>query len=240
MIGLFCFVLAVPGLPTQVEGFDLRLENAVLLSTSVDCLAAQGLQWVASGSPTMIACSLSSWYRWVFHQSCRVSHHHPARKPSCVGTEPAFRWLLGVRKSHPRGGAIADRTRSWRVLIRRNERRKSALGGGATHSRANCSKLGFDGRAESRASAKYIVKRPGGRQAPGGGRDLSLHKPRRQTLPAMDFVRCSNHSVFELLYAFVVVRLDRRDLHLASNVNSKSNGPEWVWPRQIIEAFPWG
>ena len=43
---------------------------------------------VASGSRTMIACSLSSCIVG-FHQSCRFSQSSGPR-PSCVGTEPAF------------------------------------------------------------------------------------------------------------------------------------------------------
>jgi hypothetical protein len=41
---------------------------------------------------------------------------------------------------------------------------------------------------------------------------------------------------FNLLYAFVIVRLDRRDL-VWINVTANPT-PEWV-ARQITEAFPW-
>jgi hypothetical protein len=41
---------------------------------------------------------------------------------------------------------------------------------------------------------------------------------------------------FDLLYAFVVVRLDRRDL-VWTNVTANPTA-EWV-ARQITEAFPW-
>ena len=42
--------------------------------------------------------------------------------------------------------------------------------------------------------------------------------------------------VFDLLYAFVIVRLDRRDL-VWINVTANPTA-EWV-ARQITEAFPW-
>ena len=41
---------------------------------------------------------------------------------------------------------------------------------------------------------------------------------------------------FDLLYAFVIVRLDRRDL-VWINVTTNPT-PEWI-ARQITEAFPW-
>ena len=44
------------------------------------------------------------------------------------------------------------------------------------------------------------------------------------------------HSGFDLLYAYVIVRLDRRDL-VGINVTANPTA-EWV-ARQIAEAFPW-
>jgi transposase InsO family protein len=54
--------------------------------------------------------------------------------------------------------------------------------------------------------------------------------------PVIPIVTSSNRAGFELLYAFVIVRLDRRDM-VWINVTANPTA-EWV-ARQITEAFPW-
>ena len=54
--------------------------------------------------------------------------------------------------------------------------------------------------------------------------------------PAMDLFVAPTIG-FDLLYAFVIVRLDRRDL-IWINVTANPTA-EWV-ARQITKAFPWG
>jgi len=62
---------------------------------------------------------------------------------------------------------------------------------------------------------------------------LSFETTRRTLLPWI----CSlSRRGFDLLYAFVIVRLDRRDL-VWVNVTTNPTA-EWI-SRQIIEAFPW-
>jgi hypothetical protein len=56
----------------------------------------------------------------------------------------------------------------------------------------------------------------------------------RRTLPAMDLFVVPTIG-FKLLYAFVIVRLNRRDL-VWINVTTNPNA-EWI-ARQITEAFP--
>jgi hypothetical protein len=90
-------------------------------------------------------------------------------------------------------------------------------------------KLGFEVAQSS--VAKYMVKRPG-RPGQGWLTFLRNHAP---DIAAMDLFVVPTTG-FDLLYAFVVVRLDRRDL-VWINV-TRNPTAEWV-ARQITEAFPW-
>jgi hypothetical protein len=90
-------------------------------------------------------------------------------------------------------------------------------------------KLGFEIAQSS--VAKYMVKR---RAPPSQGWRTFLrnHAP---DIAAMDLFVVPTIG-FDLLYAFVIVRLDRRDL-VWINVTANPTA-EWV-ARQITEAFPW-
>ncbi len=90
-------------------------------------------------------------------------------------------------------------------------------------------KLGFDVAQSS--VAKYMVKRSGP-PSHGWHTFLRNHAP---DIAAMDLFVVPTIG-FSLLYAFVVVRLDRRDL-VWVNVTTKPTA-EWV-ARQLTEAFPW-
>jgi hypothetical protein len=90
-------------------------------------------------------------------------------------------------------------------------------------------KLGF---AIAQSSvAKYMVKRRG-RPSQGWRTFLRNHAP---DIAAMDLFVVPTVG-FDLLYAFVIVHLDRRDL-VWINVTANPTA-EWV-ARQITEAFPW-
>ena len=89
-------------------------------------------------------------------------------------------------------------------------------------------KLGFEIAQSS--VAKYMVKRRGP-PSQGWRTFLRNHAP---DIAAMDLFVVPTIG-FDLLYAFVVVRLDRRDL-VWINVTANPTA-EWV-ARQITEAFP--
>jgi transposase InsO family protein len=90
-------------------------------------------------------------------------------------------------------------------------------------------KLGF---AVAQSSvAKYMVKRRGP-PSQGWRTFLRNHAP---DIAAMDLFIVPTLG-FDLLYAFVIVRLDRRDL-VWINVTANPTS-EWI-ARQITEAFPW-
>src|SRR5664279_5150273 len=90
-------------------------------------------------------------------------------------------------------------------------------------------KLGFSVAQSS--VAKYMVKRRG----PPSQGWLTFLRNHAPDIAAMDLFVVPTIG-FDLLYAFVVVRLDRRDL-VWINV-TRNPTAEWV-ARQITEAFPW-
>src|SRR5229473_3367151 len=170
----------------------------------------------------MIAGSLSSCIAG-FHQSCRFSRSSAPRR-SCVGTGPAFA-ATGVGS---RADGVGDRrsTRSW-VLIRRISVENPLWGAPRIH--GELLKLGFEVAQSS--VAKYMVKHRGS-PSQGWRTFLRNHAP---DIAAMDLFVVPTIS-FRMLYGFVIVRLDRRDL-VWINVTTNPTA-EWV-ARQITEAFPW-
>jgi transposase InsO family protein len=129
-------------------------------------------------------------------------------------------------KSNLRGGRPRIDT-ELRVLIRRISVENPLWGAPRIH--GELLKLGFEVAQSS--VAKYMAKR---REPPSQGWRTFLrnHAPE---IAAMDFFVVPTIG-FDLLYALVIVRLDRRDL-IWINVTANPTA-EWV-ARQITEAFPW-
>jgi hypothetical protein len=138
-----------------------------------------------------------------------------------AGFRRYWRW-----KSCPRGGRPQINT-ELRALIRQMSIDNSLWGAPRIH--GELLKLGFE-LAQS-SVAKYMVKRRGP-PSQGWRTFLRNHAP---DIAAMDLFVVPTIG-FDLLYAFVIVRLDRRDL-VWINV-TKNPTAEWV-ARQITEAFPW-
>jgi hypothetical protein len=90
-------------------------------------------------------------------------------------------------------------------------------------------KLGF--QVAQSSVAKHIVKRRGP-PSHGWSTFLRNHAP---DIAAMDLFVVPTLG-FDLLYAFVIVRLDRRDL-VWINVTTKPTA-QWI-ARQLTEALPW-
>jgi len=151
-------------------------------------------------------------------------YHRPARnaRPLASGR---FSLLLAW-KSRSSGGQPRIDT-ELRVLIRRISIENPLWGAPRIH--AELLKLGFEVAQSS--VAKYMVKR---REPPSQGWRTFLrnHAPE---IAAMDFFVVPTIG-FDLLYAFVIVRIDSRDLAWI-NVTANPTA-EWV-ARQITEAFPW-
>src|SRR6266849_4818797 len=114
-----------------------------------------------------------------------------------------------------------------RALIRQMSAENPLWGAPRIH--GELLKLGFDVAQSS--VAKYMVKRCGP-PSQGWRTFLRNHAP---DIAAMDLFVVPTIG-FRMLYGFVILRLDRRDLVLI-NVTPNPTA-EWV-ARQITEAFPW-
>ena len=149
-----------------------------------------------------------------------------------VRPETVVRWhRAGFRcywrwKSRPRGGRPQIEG-ELRALIRQMSIDNPLWGAPRIH--GELLKLGFEVAQSS--VARYMVKR---RRPPsqGWGTFLRNHAP---DIAAMDLFVVPTIG-FRLLYAFVIIRLGRRDL-VWVNVTANPTA-EWI-ARQITEAFPW-
>jgi transposase InsO family protein len=150
-------------------------------------------------------------------------HDHPPRDARALA--PGGLSLLLALEVAGTGRAAANRV--GRVLIRRMSIENPLWGAPRIH--GELLKLGFEVAQSS--VAKYMVKRRGP-PSQGWRTFLRNHAP---DIAAMDL--CIVPTIgFDLLYAFVIVRPDRRDL-VWINVTTNPTA-EWI-ARQITEAFPW-
>jgi transposase InsO family protein len=149
-----------------------------------------------------------------------------------VQPETIVRWhRAGFRcywrwKSRSRGGR-PQISAELRALIRQMSIENPLWGAPRIH--GELLKLGFEVGQSS--VAKYVVKRRGP-PSQGWRTFLRNHGP---DIAAMDLFVVPTVA-FKLLYAFVIVRLDRREL-IWINV-TQSPTAEWI-ARQLTEAFPW-
>jgi transposase InsO family protein len=149
-----------------------------------------------------------------------------------IRPETLLRWhRAGFRrywcwKSRPFGGRPQINP-ELRALIRRMSVENPLWGAPRIH--GELLKLGFEVAQSS--VAKYMVKRRGP-PSQGWRTFLCNHVPE---VAAMDLFVVPTIG-FDLLYAFIIIRLDRRDL-VWINVTTNPTA-EWI-ARQITEAFPW-
>jgi transposase InsO family protein len=218
MIGLLHFVLAVLASPFKSK-LRLEAENAVL---------RHQLNVVRRRLPGRVR--LTNHDRWFFIQLYRW---FPSilQVLTIIRPETLVRWHRAGfrcywRWKSPQGGRPQIDTKL-RVLIRRMSMENPLWGAPRIH--GELLKLGFEVAQSS--VAKYMVKRRGP-PSQGWRTFLRNHAP---DIAAMDLFVVPTLG-FDLLYAFVIVRLDRRDL-VWINVTANPTA-EWV-ARQITEAFPW-
>jgi len=219
MIGLLCFVLAVLASPFKSK-LRLEAENAVLRHQLI--VLRRRLQGRVR---------LTNHDRWFFVQLYRW---FPSilQVLTIIRPETLVRWhRIGFRcywrwKSRPLGGRPPI-DMELRVLIRRMSIENPLWGASRIH--GELLKIGFEVAQSS--VAKYMVKRRGP-PSQGWRTFLRIHAP---DIAAMDLFVVPTIG-FDLLYAFVIVRLDRRDL-VWINVTTNPTA-EWI-ARQITEAFPW-
>src|SRR6266850_4863661 len=219
MIGLLCFVLTVLALPFKSK-LRLEAENAVLRH-QLNVLRRRPHGRVR----------LTNHDRWFFIQLYRW---FPAIQKvlTIIWPETLVRWhRAGFRgywrwKSRPQGGRPQIDT-ELRVLIRRMSTENPLWGAPRIH--GELLKLGFEVAQSS--VAKYMVKRHG----TPNQRWRTFLRNHAAEIAAMDLFVVPTIG-FDLLYAFVIVRLDRRDL-VWINVTTNPTA-DWI-ARQMTEAFPW-
>jgi hypothetical protein len=218
MIGLLCFVLAVLASPFKSK-LRLQAENAVLRHQLIVVRRRlPGRVRLANHDRRF----LTQLYRW-FPSILQVL---PIIRPETLvrwhraGFRCYWRW-----KSCPLGGRPRIDT-ELRALIRQMSMENPLWGAPRIH--GELLKLGVEVAQSS--VAKYMVKRRGP-PSQGWRTLLRNHAP---DIAAMDLFVVPTIG-FDLLYAFVIIRLDRRDL-VWTNVTANP-AAEWV-ARQITEAFP--
>ena len=152
------------------------------------------------------------------------SHDYPSRDPRALASCGLSLLLAG--KSRSLGGRPQIET-DLRALIWRMSVENPLWGAPRIH--GELLKLGFEVAQSS--VAKYMIKR---RWPPSQGWRTFLrnHAP---DIAAMDSFVVPTIG-FKLLYGFVIIRLDRRDL-VWINVTTNPTA-NWI-ARQITEAFPW-
>ena len=153
------------------------------------------------------------------------SHDHKARDARALA-QGRISALLGLEIAST-GRAAASRDGAARALIRQISIENPLWGAPRIH--GELLKLGFFVGQSS--VAKYMVKRHGP-PSQGWRTFLRNHAP---DIAAMDLFVVPTIG-FDLLYAFIIVRLERRELVWINVTAAPTAG--WV-ARQITEAFPW-
>src|SRR3984957_6532140 len=219
MFGLLCFVLAVL---TSSFKWKLRLEaeNAVLRHQLIVLRRRLNGRVRLSNHDRCFFIQLYRWFPSIL-QVLTIIRPETLVRWHRAGFRCYWRW-----KSRPQGGQPQIDT-ELRVLIQRMSVENPLWGAPRIH--GELLKLGFEVAQSS--VAKDMAKRRGP-PSQGWRTFLRNHAP---DIAAMDLFVVPTIG-FDLLYVFVIVRLDRRDL-VWINVTAHPTA-EWV-ARQITEAFPW-
>jgi hypothetical protein len=207
MIGLFCFVLAVLASPFKSKS-RLEAENAVLRRQVIVLQRRVRGRAQATNNDRWFFVQL---YRW-FPSILTVV--------TIVRTETLVRWhRAGFRyywrwKSNSRGGRPRIETQL-RAMIRQMSTENQLWGAPRIH--GELLKLGFS--VAQSTVAKYMVMRRGP-PTQGWRAFLRNHAP---DMAAMDLFVVPTIG-FKLLYGFVIVRIDRRDLGWINGHNRPDGG----------------
>src|ERR1700739_2163121 len=219
MIGLLCFVLAVLAAPVKSK-MRLEAENAVLRHQLTVLRRRLKGRVRLTNNDRWFLVVLYRWFPSIL-QVLTVIRPDTLIRWHRSGFRGYWRW-----KSRPVGGRPQIEA-GLRALIRRMSMDNPLWGAPRIH--GELLKLGFEVAQSS--VAKYMVKRRG----PPSQEWRTFLRNHAPEIAAMDFFVGPTIG-FDLLYAFVIVRIDRRDL-VWVNV-TKNPTAEWV-ARQITEAFPW-
>src|SRR6516164_1596991 len=219
MIGLFYFVLAVLASPLKSR-VRVEAENAVLRYQLIVLKRSRRGRVRLTNHDRLFFIQLYRWFPSIL-QAVTIIRPETLVRWHRAGFRGYWRW-----KSRPLGGRPQIGP-ELRVLIQRMSRENPLWGAPRIH--GELLKLGFEVAQSS--AAKYMVKRRGP-PSQGWRTFLRNHAP---GIAAMDLFVVPTIG-FKLLYAFVILRLDRRNL-VWIDVTAHPTA-DWV-ARQITEAFPW-
>ena len=219
MIGLWCFILAVLASPFKSKT-RLEAENAALRHQLIVLRRKMKGRAQLTNNDRWFFIQMYRWFPsilevFVIIRPETLVHWHRA------GFRRYWRW-----KSRSPGGRPQIET-ELRALIRRMSVENPLWGAPRIH--GELLKLGFEVAQSS--VAKYMVKRRG----PPSQQWRTFLRNHAPDIAAMDLFVVPTIG-FDLLYAFVIIRLDRREL-VWINVTTNPTA-EWI-ARQITEAFPW-
>src|SRR5271170_2220699 len=219
MIALLCFVLAVLIAPFKSKS-RLEAENAALRHQLSVLRRRMHGRVRLTNNDRLFFIWLYCWFPSVL-KVLTIIRPETLMRWHRAGFRRYWRW-----KSRPLGGRPRIDT-ELRALIWQMSIDNPLWGAPRIH--GELLKLGFEVAQSS--VAKYMVKR---HRTPSQGWRTFLrnHAP---DIAAMDFFVVLTIG-FDLLYAFIIVRLDRREL-VWINVTTNPTA-EWI-ARQITEAFPW-
>ena len=219
MVALLCFMVAILASPfkskIRLEAEDTALRHQLIVLRRQVCGRVR-----LTNNDRLLFVQLYQWFPsilkilTIIQPETLIGWHR-------AGFRRYWRW-----KSRSRGGRPQIEA-DLRALIRRMSIENPLWGAPRIH--GELLKLGF-AIAQSTV-AKYMVKRQGP-PSQGWRTFLRNHAP---DIAAMDLFVVPTIG-FDLLYAFVIVRLDRRDL-VWINVTQNPTA-EWI-ARQLTEAFPW-
>jgi len=219
MIALICFVFAVLASPFKSK-VSLEAENTALRHQLIILRRKVRGRVRLTNTDQLLFVQLYRWFPSIL-KSITIMRPEALVRWHRAGFRSYWRW-----KSRARGGRPQIEARL-RVLIRRMSIENPLWGAPRIH--GELLKLGFE-VAQSTVT-KYMVRRYGP-PSQGWRTFLRNHAPH---IAAMDLFVVPTIG-FDLLYAFIIVRLDRRDLvWISVTLNPTA---EWI-AGQITEAFPW-
>src|SRR5476651_903019 len=219
MIGLLCFVLAVLASPFKSK-LRLEAENAMLRHQLMVLRRRVRGRVRLTNNDRWFFIQLYRWFPSIL-QVVKIIRPETLVRWHRAGFRRYWRWKSRSLGGRPQGDA------ELRVLIRRMSMENPVWGAPRIH--GELLKLGFEVAQSS--VAKYMVKRRGP-PSQGWRTFLQNHAP---DIAAIDLFVVPTIG-FNLLYALVIIRLDRRNL-VWTNVTTSPTA-EWI-ARQITEAFPW-
>src|SRR5476651_1894815 len=219
MIALLYFILNILISPFKSKG-RLEAENAALRHQLIILRRKLRGRVRLTNSDRWLFVQLYRWFPSVL-SAITIIRPETLVRWHRAGFRCYWRWKSSSLGGRPQIGT------DLRALIRRMSIENPLLGAPRIH--GELLKLGFE-LAQS-SVAKYMVKRCGP-PTQGWRTFLRNHAP---DIVAMDLFVVPTIG-FNLHYAFIIVRLDRRDL-VWINVTTNPTA-EWI-ARQITEAFPW-